>query len=169
MKTTMNVVQETESGLEDPIRERRHIHPNLQPRHTGSSAFASTTQRGEYSIIDAPPPGAYNVVDNKIHDNWHHGTGNGLLGSGATRFKDGKQKLIDTPGPGQYSQASSWKNNNLNRKKVGFVSTQRRFGNGDEETNTYETPGPGSYNVDPLYGNFNRKTFNMSIAEQEMY
>ena len=168
----MNVVQSGEEGTENTMRERRLLHPNQHKKTTGTSAFASRTQRGQYQVVEAPDPGAYDVVGPSNQENWKRGTGNGLLASGAQRFKQAETDLAFTPGPGQYKINGSLGKlgKGTNRKRVGFVSTEKRFSKkGGETIQTSRAPGPGSYDVDPLYGNFNKRTFNMSIAEQETF
>ena len=173
----MSVVQEGEEGhYENVQRQRKPLHPNLNSKHLGTSAFASKTQRGKVKIVEAPPPGAYDVAKVASSENWSQGK-KGLLGSGAARFKRGNSTQTgqsSDPGPGQYSiQGTIGRQKSaLNRKGIPFVSTQKRFANvsgAPVENDVIRTPGPGSYDVDPLYGNFNKRTFNMTIAEQESF
>ena len=147
---------------------------------TGSSSFASTTQRKTYDVIDAPPPGSYEVVS--ATDNWVKKGGKGLIGSGPERFRSqrgGKARvggskagagaedpIASEPGPGSYSVPSTIKRPPPNRKNI-FVSNEKRFQGSDAASAAAELPGPGSYDVDFAYGNFNKRTFNMTIVEQE--
>merc|ERR1711871_1373934 len=87
----------------------------------------------------------------------------GMLSSGAKRFQSGTLSGAQSIGPGSYETKGSIKVDKRNRKKV-FVSREQRF---HSHSKVDRTPGPGSYDSEFLYGNMNKRTFNMTIAEQE--
>ena len=120
------------------------------------SSFASGTRRsGETRIQDVPPPGTY-----EMPAKWSTGSGQGLLSSGGARFVTTKS-AIQNPGPGRYDAKSSLKPPNPNRKNV-MCSVTTRF---EHKDLSLKFPGPGSYDAEFLYGNLNKPTFNMSIAD----
>ena len=97
--------------------------------------------------------------------------GKGVLSSGEKRFApvSGHAPLADAPGPGTYAFRSSIKVPKKNRKNV-FVSKATRFNNNSIASRTAQAqPGPGSYDTEYLYGNLNKRTFNMTVAEQEAF
>jgi len=125
-------------------------------RFKPTATFASKEARvPEGSSSDVPPPGTYNITTK-----WKVGTGVGLVASGGSRFKTSKA-VAQNPGPGRYSAASSFKRPNANRKNI-MCSGEQRFHALKEKV---PVPGPGSYDSEFLYGNMNKPTFNMSIAE----
>ena len=114
-------------------------------------------------------------------DNWVKKGGKGLIGSGPERFRSqrggagkkggkkaagGGDMVASEPGPGSYSVPSTIKKPPPNRKNI-FVSNEKRFQGSDAAAAAAEMPGPGSYDVEFPYGNFNKRTFNMTIVEQE--
>jgi len=125
------------------------------------SVFSSITNRTlDKKPMDVPPPGTYNVGSK-----WTTGSGAGLIASGGTRFS--KPRPADqTPGPGRYQSKSSLKDAGSNRKMI-MQCTVPRFEDAllRESTEKNPVPGPGSYDTEFLYGNLNKPTFNMSIAD----
>ena len=74
-----------------------------------------------------------------------------------TKFK---QKVVDNSiGPGAYHNPTPFSSNG-----GAFVSKKERF---NFKQKASDDPGPGSYSPEYLYGNLNKRTFNMTIAEQE--
>lgn len=134
--------------------------PRRQAPLQRSAAFASKTKRGESleaAAAQAPPPGTYDVQASWITG----GSGKGVLGSGSQRFK---QKASDNiVGPGAYHNPQSFVKQGAGVSE-GFISKERRF---NFKAKVSDEPGPGSYNPEYLYGNLNKRTFNMTIAEQE--
>ena len=109
-----------------------------------------------------PEPGAYDVTKT-----WSVGKRRtGTMQYGPDRFTTPGHDPIDTPGPGAYPSKSSLKPAPANRKNI-LQSTGPRF-QPSESVYAQPKPGPGTYNVEHLYGNMNRPTFNITIAE-EMY
>ena len=155
LDTRSSVLSEGSSTLRGAISGRPRQKAPLQP----SAAFASQTRRGaslEAAAAQAPPPGTYDV-----NINWTKQAlrgGKGVLGSGSQRFKP---KAVDNEvGPGAYYNPKSY----IKEFGGGFVSKEERF---DFKPKTSSEPGPGSYSPEYLYGNLNKRTFNMTIAEQE--
>jgi len=125
------------------------------------SVFSSITNRtSERKPMDVPPPGTYNVGSK-----WTTGSGAGLIASGGNRFPK-PRPAEQTPGPGRYQSKSSMKPAGSNRKMI-MQCTVPRFENSllKEQTEKNPVPGPGSYDTEFLYGNLNKPTFNMSIAD----
>lgn len=125
------------------------------------SVFSSITNRSlDKKPMDVPPPGTYNVGTK-----WTTGSGAGLIASGGQRFPK-PRPAEQTPGPGRYQAKSSLKPAGSNRKMI-MQTTVPRF----EDTLMKDAleknpvPGPGSYDTEFLYGNLNKPTFNMSIAD----
>jgi len=85
---------------------------------------------------------------------------------GPKRFDTAGTGKVDSPGPGAYTSQSSIKPAPPNRKNI-LQTTGPRFMQ-TESAYAQPKPGPGAYNVEHLYGNMNRPTFNITIAE-EMY
>jgi|TARA_B110000091_G_C13733461_1_gene440087 hypothetical protein len=134
--------------------------PRRQVPLQRSAAFASKTQRGQdtdAAAAQAPPPGTYNVKES-----WTTGGGGkGVLGSGSQRFK---HKSTDNEvGPGAYHNPQSYIKQSAGTTES-WATGEKRF---DFRTKISQEPGPGSYNPEYLYGNMNKRTFNMTIAEQE--
>jgi len=135
---------------------------SLQPK---SSAFASKSKRfagWERSAADLPPPGEYDV-----RPQWGKGA-RGLISSGGERFRAPKDRVA-APGPGQYYDGvarltASTSKTGRSRANV-FLSASARFQRSRTERERQALPGPGSYDPDFLYGNLNKPTFNVSIAE----
>ena len=111
----------------------------------------------EAAAAQGPPPGSYDVTMS-----WSKNAlkgGRGVLGSGSQRFQ---QKTIENEvGPGAYYNPQSFTKPSAGS---GMGSKEKRF---DFKQKISSEPGPGSYSPEYLYGNLNRRTFNMTIAEQE--
>lgn len=136
--------------------------PAVHSLNKPSSSFASSGGRfkqwGKRDGDEAPPPGHYNV-----QVKWGRGR-HGLLRGTSQRFRD---KVVDTPAPGQYYSGTE----KLARRGVAaitghagnpLVARSERFRAASPDTSPL---GPGSYDTDYLYGNLNRPTFNITIAE----
>lgn len=134
-----------------------------RPRGQQSSSFASTSKRGAaLKSGDGPPPGAYNVPSDWSARALKKGGKKGVLGSGSQRFNR-KQYGEGGVGPGAYYNPQSFATKNVDNPTNVMVSTEKRF----KPKKGSSVPGPGAYDTEFLYGNMNKRTFNMSIAEQE--
>jgi len=125
------------------------------------SVFSSITNRTlDKKPMDVPPPGTYNVGSK-----WTTGSGAGLIASGGKRFEQ-PRPADQTPGPGRYQSKGALKPAGSNRKMI-MQTTVPRFENTllREQTEKNPVPGPGSYDTEYLYGNLNKPTFNMAIAD----
>ena len=135
---------------------------NRAKRGQQSSSFASTSKRGQaLKPGEVPPPGTYDVRSNWSTDALKKGGKKGILGSGSQRFKQ-KSSNNGGLGPGAYYKPQDFVKNVENTTNV-MVSSEKRF----KKKKSNNVPGPGSYDTEFLYGNMNKRTFNMSIAEQE--
>ena len=105
-------------------------------------------------MADVPPPGAYDIAQS-----WKKGSGVGLISSGEARFR-ASRATDAVPGPGRYTHASSLKPTAPNRKGI-MVGSDARF----RAPRAAAQPGPGTYDPEFLFGNLNKPTFNMSIAD----
>ena len=137
-----------------------------RPRNTRfvnqSSSFASSSKRGAaLKGDDVPPPGSYNVPSDWSASALKKGGRKGVLGSGSERFNR-KAMGEGGVGPGAYHTNQGFVKAAENPKNV-MVSTEKRF----KPKRTQQVPGPGAYDTEFLYGNLNKRTFNMTIAEQE--
>jgi hypothetical protein len=127
-----------------------------------SSSFASNSKRGAaLKSSDVPPPGTYTVNSDWTAAALKKGGRTGVLGSGSERFN---RKVSENGlGPGAYYNPNdSFAKVSENPSNV-MVSTERRF----KSNKALPVPGPGAYDTEFLYGNLNKRTFNMTIAEQE--
>ena len=153
-----SVLSAGSSTLPGAISGRPRRQVPLQP----SAAFASQTKRGadlEAAAAQAPPPGTYT-----IRSDWSKAAlrgGKGVLASGSQRFKE--REPDNQVGPGAYHNPVSYIKPSAGTGDV-MVSKQERF---DFRKKISNEPGPGSYSPEYLYGNLNKRTFNMTIAEQE--
>ena len=137
-------------------------------RPEGSAAFVSTTKRWGTNSSSSPPhapePGQYNV-----NVSWKAKKGKGIMESTAPRFNGKARGSKDsTPGPGFYNSNSHSNAGGPRYRPRGnktFVSAAPRFDSSATSKKNF-VPGPGSYDVEYLYGNLNKQTFNTSIAEQ---
>jgi len=134
-----------------------HVMPSSNPiAHKATSVFASRSRRSiDQPLNDVPPPGTYT-----LGSKWQTGSGQGLLNSGGERFEKTRNSE-QTPGPGRYDSTSSIRQHGNNRRNV-MLTTSKRF---EEKVPNQTNPGPGSYDAEFLYGNLNKPTFNMSIAD----
>lgn len=136
--------------------------PTVHSLKKPSSSFASSSGRFTQWVRrggdQAPPPGHYDV-----QSKWGRSR-QGLIRGNSQRFRE---KAVDTPAPGQYYSGTE----KLARRGVAaitghagnpLVARSERF----RPTSPQPSPlGPGSYDTDYLYGNLNRPTFNITIAE----
>tara|TARA_B100000795_G_scaffold236935_1_gene197326 strand:+ start:542 stop:1945 length:1404 start_codon:yes stop_codon:yes gene_type:complete len=133
--------------------------PRRQAPLQRSAAFASKTQRGAGNETGSGVDVMYDVSMD-----WSKNAlkgGKGVLGSGSQRFK---HKNVDNEvGPGMYHTEATFIKPGAGNSE-GFVSKEKRF---DFKRVISQEPGPGSYSPEYLYGNLNKRTFNMTIAEQE--
>ncbi len=128
-----------------------------------SASMASTVTRFVPAAHSGnPEPGAYDVTKQ-----WTAGRRRtGTMQHGPTRFSVAGEGKADSPGPGAYEAPSGLRPAAPNRKNI-LQSTGPRF-QPPESVYAQPKPGPGTYDVEHLYGNLNRPTFNITIAE-EMY
>jgi hypothetical protein len=130
-----------------------------------SAAYASNTKRFDANIggkDKKPAPGEY-----EISQKWVKGK-QGLFFSGGDRFNHKIEN--DLPGPGQYSNpiaAINIHTNSTSESTKHMISTAPRFEQ-PVKRRVGEVPGPGSYDSEYLYGNLNRPTFNMAIAQASL-
>ncbi|KDO27633.1 hypothetical protein SPRG_06903 [Saprolegnia parasitica CBS 223.65] len=124
-----------------------------------TSSFASGTAR----FVDGKKDAAPCVGDYEISMSWDKPGGRSTFASHLTRDVSQKDKLA-IPGPGAYSTPDVAKlQKPLNRRGDVFVSTEPRF---KKTLTPLANVGPGAYNPDTIESDWNRPTYNITIATE---
>ncbi len=158
----VNSFQQQNNKQQEPIKH------NILPEapNKPSASFASTSTRFDHNNLlkeVKPAPGEY-----EVGVKWVKGR-HGLFNSGGTRFNTLNDNGL--PGPGQYNAvvtAIPNHNNDVYEKPKGnhMISSAARFA---ESTSAPKAvPGPGYYDSEYPYGNLNKPTFNMVIAQASL-
>ncbi|EQC28843.1 hypothetical protein, variant [Saprolegnia diclina VS20] len=124
-----------------------------------TSSFASGTARFAGGKKDAAPC----VGDYEISMSWDKPGGRSTFASHLTRDVSQKDKLA-IPGPGAYSTPDvATLQKPQNRRGDVFVSTEPRF---KKTLTPLANVGPGAYNPDTIESDWNRPTYNITIATE---
>ena len=138
-----------------------------QVKPSPSFASASTRFNNLEALKDIKPaPGAY-----EVGVKWKKGS-QGLFHSGGNRFS---YQEVDNgiPGPGQYNTPITAikvpEENEYGRKHMISAAPRFQGQSGPSLSRSKITgPGPGSYETEYLYGNMNKPTFNIALAQGQL-
>lgn len=137
-----------------------------QPTSAFASKTARCTARSNISSEIRPEPGLYDVNMRWVKDT-HPSRKNVLMKGAGNRFRR-TSSHVPLVGPGSYDLPSSFDPHESEEQRGQvMVSTEKRFRRTQRKM-MQETPGPGTYDDSMLYGNLNKRTFNITIAS-EMY
>jgi len=129
-----------------------------------SSFFSSGAMRFKPKAQkDGPDPGAYD-----LSVSWEKGNPESGIMTGMNERFNAAPPCSDGPGPGAYdltkvTAMSRRPPHAVHNRKAILVSQEKRF---FRPTAKDTTPGPGAYDAEFLYGNMNKATYNITIAEE---
>ncbi|KAJ0400712.1 hypothetical protein P43SY_000617 [Pythium insidiosum] len=141
-------------------------HEPAQVGHTGRGH--DTTGPGEYDplrgIKSIHKPRATDFSKSKIQSSWNGPGATGIFKSSTDRLKDKPRRSLEVPGPGHYSTPTTvvQKPVHIARPDV-FVSSEPRF---KKPLPKVKVPGPGHYHPQSIDNEWNRPTYNISIATE---
>ncbi|CAK4299518.1 unnamed protein product [Aphanomyces euteiches] len=154
-QSLLETVLEQESS---PVHKTNQEEPF---KATKSSAFASTTDRfrSQSNHESVPCPGDY-----EISMRWDKPGSKAVFASHLDRSSYMNKQAANLPGPGSYStpQALHQAKPSSHRKDV-FVSAEPRF---KTKLSPLDNVGPGAYNPDTIETDWNRPTYNITIATE---
>ena len=153
-----------------PSRETAASKGKRGKNAKGSAAFISSSGRWNGATAQkqaVPEPGQYNVAIP-----WTQKQGKGVMESGSTRFRKNaaaaSQSSGGMPGPGAYNLPKTTLRQPHKpipgAKHTSFATGSPRF---RQQKPSTRVPGPGSYDIEYLYGNLNKQTFNTTIAAEQ--
>ncbi|TMW67932.1 hypothetical protein Poli38472_007604 [Pythium oligandrum] len=139
---------------------RQPLSRNHMDKPKMSSAFVSSSTRFKpLAKSTAPSPGDY-----QIESSWTNAPGaTGIFKSSTDRLKE-PRKIVDVPGPGAYTTPTT-----INQKPVHmarpdvFVNSEPRF---RKTLPKVQVPGPGQYSTQTIENDWNRPTYNITIATE---
>lgn len=148
---------------------------NPATRGKVSSSFKSSAKRFATSGLgdpDVPAPGTYNPSVDKLDrkDTYMTLASKGAFGTTSGRFIG--RNAAEIPGPGTYEQPSTVA---ISAPARGSAVTDRlpkakRFtdeSSGNASRNRVRGPGPGQYDPMDPYASLNKRTFNITIAQND--